>query len=150
MSALFERAAEACVKIELCNFNSNSDDIHLFGVIRAGTSAIKHPAYTSLLYFKDYADPGEKIQVRPGHDTLIPLSRNFVAVPLESELILEIVLLGDDSEKIVVDTVTFPAKEGQPFSESKPIKCSRGEIIVEVSWRYESKPPWTCRTKCSS
>lgn len=137
--ALFERAAEACVKVKLCNFNSNSD-IHLFGVIAAGTSAIKHPAYSSLLYFKDYANPGEKIQVRPGHDIVIPLSRNFVAVPLESELILEIVLFGDDREKIVVDTVTFPAKKGQAISESKPIKCSKGEIILEVSWRYERKP----------
>lgn len=135
--AVFENAAQAHVKIKLKNANSA---FGLYGIINARTSAIKHTAYSSLLFFKDKDDP-EKIKEGPGpgDEIFIPLSRPLVAVPLESKLILEINLHTDDKGEIFKDRVTFTAKEGEQSSSYGPKKCSKGEVTVEVSWRYKSK-----------
>ncbi|KAL8148693.1 hypothetical protein AgCh_005885 [Apium graveolens] len=104
------------------------------------TSAIKHTAYSSILFFKNKDEP-EKIKEGPGSgdEIFIPLSRPLVAVPLESELILEINLHTDDNGEILKDRVTFTAKEGEQSSKYGPKKCNKGEVTVEVSWRYKSK-----------
>ncbi|KAL8115358.1 uncharacterized protein LOC141667106 [Apium graveolens] len=135
--AVFQNAAEAHVKVKLNNVNSA---FGLYGIINARTSAIKHTAYSSILFFKNKDEP-EKIKEGPGSgdEIFIPLSRPLVAVPLESELILEINLHSDDNGEILKDRVTFTAKEGEQSSKYGRKKCNKGEVTVEVSWRYKSK-----------
>lgn len=131
--AIFRNAVEANVKVKFRHPKSKFD---LYGAISARTGAILHPAYSSIIFFKEL---GEKMNLEPGNETSLPLSRPFVAVPLGFELILEFGLVINDEmfqDKLFIDAET-DAKKLKTVYE---IPCSHCKIQVEIDWRSKRNP----------
>lgn len=138
--AIFNHAVEAFVKVTL---TSNSHPFGLHGVISARTSAIEHPAYSSLIF---YAERENRKIVDNGKNIIIPLSRDVVAVPLGQQLILEFGLRKIDygeeynekgNYKMVENYLVFNALEDGKSTDC--IYCSKGELKVEVTWMSRRK-----------
>lgn len=134
--AMFENAMEAHVKVKVAEVNSA---FNLHGVIVARTSKIQDLAYSRILFFREQ---GDKMKVRLGEEKNIPLYRPYVAVPVESDLIVGFNLFSDDNVNMIEDTLTFDATRDRTSSkpESRLITCHNCVIKVEVSWRSKRKP----------
>lgn len=132
--AIFHNAVEANVKVKLTHAKSECD---LYGAISARTSAISHPAYSTIIFFKE--EHGEKMKLKSGKETSLSLSRSFVAVPLGFQLILEFGLIIDNKrlqDKLFIDVKT-DAERSNTFYE---IPCSHCKIQVEIDWRSKRNP----------
>lgn len=127
--AIFNNAVEAHVKVTLTKI---TDPFDLYGLVAARTSAIEYPAYSSLIFCKQH---GKEIHMCNGDNVIIPLSRSIVAVPLDDQLILEFSLQeeGEENIKMVEDFLIFQARKDGTSTDS--IRCSKGELKVEVTWR---------------
>lgn len=134
--AMFGNAMEAHVKVKVAEVNSG---FNLCGVKVARTSKIPDLAYSRILFFREQ---GDKIKVKLGEENNIPLSRPFVAVPVESDLIVGVNLFSDDNVNMIEDTLTFVATRDRTNSEPecRLITCHNCVIKVEVSWRSTRKP----------
>lgn len=133
--AIFENAVEAHLQVKITNVQSA---FNLFGVVAARTSAIKRPAYSSILFFKESC---EKIEVERGDERVIPLSRPFVGVPLGSMLILQFGLSSDDDDSRVEETLSIDVNKEASISSKyvHSIPCRKYEIKVEIVWRRQRK-----------
>lgn len=129
--AVFDYAIEARVKVNLTKVNSVFD---FAGTISARTSAITDPDYTSILFSKGCE---KKLRLEPEEEMFLQLSRQFVVVPLGSQLILQFALHVDDYKES--KTVTFVAKKGVKTT-TQEIVYSKGVIQVKVSWRSKRHP----------
>lgn len=133
--AFFENAVEAHVKVKLSGIKS---DFGLHGLISARTSAIRHPAYSSILFFNKSCD---KMIVGRENEMVIPLSRPLVGVPLGSTLFLDINLSGDDNGMKVQERLPIDVNNDSTKNDySRTISCDNYVIKVEIEWKFERKP----------
>jgi hypothetical protein len=135
--AVFENAVEARVKVKFTDVKS---DFSFYGVIASRTSAITHPAYSNILFFKN---KDEKMQVESGDvEKDITLLRSIVGVPLESKLFLEFGLHSDGNkmvqDRLVIDVENIVHGSKVPYEVAVP--CGKCRIKVEIEWRCQREP----------
>lgn len=124
--AIFDKATVAHLKVKcLADGNFTAE---VYGVIAASTSKIRTMESLSMLFIKK---PSDKIKVGPCK--IFPLSRSIVAVPLESELFLDIHLMTSDEHNIYEGTVKFQAE--QTGTCKKIVLGERCKIQVTVTWK---------------
>lgn len=124
--AIFDNATEAHLEVKL--FADNDFTKEVCGVVAATTSKIKTREYSSLLFVKK---PSDKVKV--GSSKQLPLSRSIVAVPLDSELFLDIHLRTSDEHVIFEDTFKFWAERAGTRKELRNGKNCK--IQVKVTWK---------------
>ncbi|KAJ3674627.1 hypothetical protein LUZ60_005243 [Juncus effusus] len=126
--AVFTNAVAAIVQVTLVN-GDGENPANVYGTIKSATSAV--PTYINLfnrVVNKNYVD------VKP--QTLIPLNRSVVVVPLGSSLKIVADLWDYDTlssdDAIAQGSATFLAQNTGDVTSS--IKGQYGEISVKISW----------------
>ncbi|KAL8134007.1 uncharacterized protein LOC141714580 [Apium graveolens] len=123
--AIFDNATEARLEVKLLADNNITNEV--CGVVASSSSKIKSLEYSSMLFVKK---PSDKVKV--GRSKLLPLSTNIVAVPLDSELFLDIHLKTSVEHVIFEDTFKFRAERAGTRKELKNGKNCK--IQVKVIW----------------
>lgn len=124
--AIFSNATTAHLEVKwLADYKGTTE---VCGVIAASTSKIRTMESLSMLFIKK---PSDKIKVGPCK--IFPLSRSIVAVPLESELLLDISLMASDEQNIYQGTVKFQAE--QAGTRKQIVFGERCKIQVKVTWK---------------
>ncbi|XP_074347638.1 uncharacterized protein LOC141686504 [Apium graveolens] len=122
--AIYDNAIEAQLEIKL--LADDNFTLEVYGVVAASTTKLDSFEHISMLFLKK---PDDKIKVR--RRRLLPLSRSIVAVPLETELIVDIHLLTGDENHIFEGTVKFKAERGG--TRRQLVEGKKCKILVEVT-----------------
>lgn len=124
--AIFKNATEAHVGVKLLADDDFTTGV--YGAVTACTDKMKSHQHSSILFLKK---PNDKIII--GHTKLFPLSRSIVAVPLESEFILDMHLLTGDNDCLFKGSVKFKAERN--ITRKKLVDGKNCKIQVKVTWK---------------
>lgn len=142
---LYCNAVEACFDITL--FHMDESVAEVYGIISAASNQIKNPQISTCLFLGQSSS--QKIVVKSPKLTRVPLSRAFVAVPLDSQLYVDVCLSSDKcmNNKIFCDTLVFEAKTCGIYQ--KTMHGLKAKIGVRVKWdvncRYRGE---SCISEC--
>lgn len=128
--AVFNNATEAHIEVEFIPMSPDFKP-EVFGVVVASTSVIYTLEYSSMLFVK------KKSNMTKVAGNKFPLSRSLVAVPLGSELYLDMHLKMADGESLVRGTATFQACRDGRFSED--VMGKNCKFVVKVDWNCKRK-----------
>ncbi|XP_017220477.1 uncharacterized protein LOC108197382 [Daucus carota subsp. sativus] len=126
--AIFDNAVEAHLEVKLFA------TFEVYGCIAASTSKIEVPGYAHMLFLER---PYSKTKAGPlNPPNLLLHSKSVVAVPLESELLVDIHLMRGDEIDIHEGTVSFVAKRTGISTE----------VVRGAKWKIELEICWKCGT----
>lgn len=123
----FGNATAAKLKVKV--YLGDSASTYVYGVICATNSKFDFPRGTSVLFAKKQENG---IQLQP--DGEIPLSKSCVAVPMGSDLYVDIALNINGADHR--ETMSFPAR-GTGFSANPIHLSSDSKIQVLVDWNFD-------------
>lgn len=123
----FGNATAAKLKVKV--YLGDSASAYVYGVIYATNSKLDFPHCTSVLFAKKQEN---RIQLQP--DGEIPLSKSCVAVPMGSELYVDIALNINGADHR--ETISFPARGTGCFVNPTHLS-SDSKIQVLVDWNFD-------------
>lgn len=126
--AIYKDGGEACLDVSIIDWEG--EEIEVYGTVSIRNSKVTDAKARGLLYDNNSENA---ISVRPGKgkQTHLPLVRKVIALPLGSNLIVDVCLLHCGSI-FAQGTVRFVAKANR--DEELILVCNPGTIKVKATW----------------